>query len=240
MGQEVEAEGGAARGDAARPKDRSADAGPKSGSAGQGESGPPGPLAMAASAARVEAEARIKASLQQTRMSRHAAPESADGEGEGEAEPGDPQMPGSHEKPAAGSAQGEAQARTEAALRALAELSQPVAGQQAPDAVPSRRPEVASGARPSLAVGQALGPSVGRALSSHPYAQLETPGPTVTGPEDTKEVPGLGKTDPAGPDAEFEDRPEHPAGYPRRNRIARGYSIPRLSRSKKPGAVPGT
>jgi len=42
------------------------------------------------------------------------------------------------------------------------------------------------------------------------------------------------------PDLAAEERAEHsPTGYARRNRITRGYSIPRLSRSKRPGAVPG-
>jgi hypothetical protein len=46
--------------------------------------------------------------------------------------------------------------------------------------------------------------------------------------------------DDADEDPEAEDRPEHsPSGTARRNRITRGYSIPRLSRSKRPGAIPG-
>ncbi len=41
-------------------------------------------------------------------------------------------------------------------------------------------------------------------------------------------------------DLAADERPEHsPSGYVRRNRITRGYSIPRLSRAKRPGAVPG-
>jgi hypothetical protein len=34
-------------------------------------------------------------------------------------------------------------------------------------------------------------------------------------------------------------RDQAPSGFTRRNRISRGYSIPRLSRTKRPGAVPG-
>ena len=46
--------------------------------------------------------------------------------------------------------------------------------------------------------------------------------------------------DDADEDPAAEDRPEHsPSGTARRNRITRGYSIPRLSRSKRPGAIPG-
>ena len=42
------------------------------------------------------------------------------------------------------------------------------------------------------------------------------------------------------PDPDYDERPDHTSGgYARRNRITRGYSIPRLSRSKRPGAVPG-
>ncbi len=42
------------------------------------------------------------------------------------------------------------------------------------------------------------------------------------------------------PEAAGEDRPERSlSGYVRRSRITRGYSIPRLSRSKRTGAVPG-
>jgi len=222
--------------------------------------------------------------LQQTRRSRHAAPEPAEGEVDAEAEPGAPGSTGSHEK---GVSAAEAQARTEAALRALAELSQPSSGPPAQAAPATRRPEVASGARPWLGLDPAppatsatplaepaSQPAAGRPTISDPYAQAGTPsrvgpgsgplgqGPGGTGPAGT----GTAATEPAGTgtagagtvaagtgatgpdtdldeadqDGEFEDRPEHPSGYARRNRIARGYSIPRLSRSKKPGAVPGT
>ena len=57
-------------------------------------------------------------------------------------------------------------------------------------------------------------------------------------------VPLRPRREDAGDDADedpaAEDFPEHsPSGTMRRNRIARGYSIPRLSRSKRPGAIPG-
>jgi hypothetical protein len=49
-----------------------------------------------------------------------------------------------------------------------------------------------------------------------------------------------GADEDADEDPAAEDRPEHsPSGTARRNRITRGYSIPRLSRAKRPGAIPG-
>jgi hypothetical protein len=36
-----------------------------------------------------------------------------------------------------------------------------------------------------------------------------------------------------------EQHDQAPSGFARRSRITRGYSIPRLSRPKRPGAVPG-
>jgi hypothetical protein len=46
-----------------------------------------------------------------------------------------------------------------------------------------------------------------------------------------------GDPEPGGPAAEQQDRPQ--ASHPRRNRVARGYTIPRLSRAKRPGAISG-
>jgi hypothetical protein len=47
-----------------------------------------------------------------------------------------------------------------------------------------------------------------------------------------------GDPEPGRSAAEPQDSPQ--ASYARRNRIARGYSIPRLSRAKRPGAIPGS
>ena len=161
----------------------------------------PGPLALAASAARVAAEARIKAAMQRTSpaatQDRHVSLERA------------------YPKASA------------AAVQAVA------AG-----------PDVASGALPRISdeplefgyededdadVAFAWG---GPAFAARPGGRPEV-------------VPLRPRQDDADYDDEdldlaADERSEHsPSGYVRRNRITRGYSIPRLSRAKRPGAVPG-
>jgi len=167
----------------------------------------PGPLALAASAARVEAEARIRAALHQARRSTP------------ERRPSD--------NPA------------HAALPAPANAADP-----ATDEASMPRPEVASGAQPWQAELPTEQPDPGQPedlASSWDGPQFDAE-PARGGAEvefqPESESDGYLDVDPDD-DLPADEPADHaPSSYARR-RIARAYSIPRLSRSKRPGAIPG-
>jgi hypothetical protein len=236
-------------------EDRAADTGSVEPIAAEAADGP-GPLALAASAARVATEARIRASMRRNRPSatqgRDAGPEMLAG-GQGQA--------------VLAGGQGQAV----------------LAGGQGPAVHAAvARPEVASGAHALLFDDPAEPPhednvDVASAWGGPEFtAEPEfTPGPAFaavpefvaydefTGDDEfaaddefaEEDFAAEAAADPdvvplrprrqdadgdAGLDPAAEDRPEHsPSSTARRNRITRGYSIPRLSRSKRPGAIPG-
>jgi hypothetical protein len=172
------------------------------GPAGQ-QSDEPGPLSLAASAARVAAEARIRAAMRRSRSS--ATQVSYATLDEAEALPVD---------------------ETRSAVSVAG-------GSPAVAAVATARPseEPLFGYEDDGDVAAAWGGPVfspEQAAADPGVVPLRT---RVDDPEDADDD----DLDPAA-----DERPEHSASsYARRNRITRGYGIPRLSRSKRPGAVPG-
>jgi hypothetical protein len=178
-----------------------------------------GPLTQAASAARAEAEARIKAALQERRSAAGTQNPYADTN----AEP-------AHVWPSwwtASDADG------------LSDTAYFLA------AIP--RPEVASGAfaRPAIAtsriypgVVQEAGPAGYAGAEFADTAEIHQPAVAAFRPR-----PELAAYLEAGPEpSPFFDSPEDPSSgtLTRRSRIARGYALPRMPRSKRPGATPGT
>jgi len=63
--------------------------------------------------------------------------------------------------------------------------------------------------------------------------QASGPGTVALEPEQA------GTADGGGGALGAEPQGHAPSGHPRRSRITRGYAIPRLSRAKRPGAIPG-
>jgi hypothetical protein len=189
----------------------------------------PGPLAQAASAARVEAEARIRAALHPAGAAGPAATDHSDGSG-----PAD-----------AGPAAAEAGPAAVDAGDGVVGAGWPAGQTSAP------RLEVASQAQPLAEEPADSG--AGAADRDHPHDVASSWG----GPDFDDEAgdAGQGAFMPASGEAGYEaghqnagaepdmsaDEPKGhaPSGYARRTRITRSYSIPRLSRSKRPGALPG-
>ena len=197
----------------------------------------PGPLALAASAAREAAEARIRAARHQTRRSGLEAPYQLE----------NPYPSATFDvtdlTPPQSSAAGSAGAADAWAADAWA----PNAWAAAPVEGSATRPEAASGAQ---AWAAHLRPEAG---SPHQRSDIASSwgGPVFDAPDDGESpaepftpAPDLAAYLDEGPepdpDPADDPRQGHSSGgYARRNRITRGYSIPRLSRSKRPGAVPG-
>ena len=189
----------------------------------------PGPLALAASAARVEAEARIRAALHQTRAVVPAASWVRDAAGT--AEPG---------RSAADSGDAEHPRAEWVAAQA-----------------PAPRPEVASGAQPWLAEepSEAAAADWDRPYDAaadwdRPYDAASSRSDPEFDADDSVSTeagafsPGPDQADDEEGDPEAGTRADEPqdrgpSGYPRRSRMTRSYSVARLSRSKRPGAVPG-
>jgi hypothetical protein len=211
---------------------------------GQAADGP-GPLALAASAARVAAEARIRAAMNRTRSSvtkdrRVSLDAPAKAQVPAAQVPAD-QVPPAQVPPAQLPA-----AQVPAAQIPPARVP---AAQVPPAQFPAAHffppwPEVGSGAR-ARPFGE---PDHGYRDEDDADVASAWGGPGFTAGEnsDPDVVPLRPRPDDldydAGedPDLAAEERAEHsPTAYARRNRITRGYSIPRLSRSKRPGAVPG-
>jgi len=186
-----------------------------SGPAGSGpalpqEAAEPGPLTLAAGAARVEAEARIKAALLESRWSAGLEYPYSGGSFDvtGTAQDGTgyrsvTDHPGARRGDAPG-----------ASLAAAGRAGQDQAGLATEDADPAGFAH--GGAGPADDAGPAyVGPA----------------GPADADPADA---------DSADPADDEQVRPDHQGpGYARRGRITRGYSIPRLSRSRRSGALPG-
>ena len=185
----------------------------------------PGPLALAASAAREAAEARIRAALHQTRRSGLEPPYPLEN-------PYPSETFDVTDLPAAAGAGGPAGVYGATASQG-----------------PVPRPEVASGAQPWPAPDR---PAPDRRDARTPQQDdiaSSWGGPEFGAADDEQQpvVPFRPRADLAAyldegpePDPAYDERPDHASsGYAKRNRISRGYSIPRLSRSKRPGAVPG-
>ncbi len=211
-----------------RPDSAAGDGDSRADVAGQAADGP-GPLALAASAAREAAEARIKAALHLTRHSGLEPPYPLENPYPSETF----DVTGLIPPPAAGGTDGPAGAPGVTVVPG-----------------PLRRPEVASGAQPWPAQDRR---EQDRRDDGSPLQQgdvASTWGGSDLGDSDDEQppvVPFKPRPDLAAyldegpePDPDYDERPDHTsAGYAKRNRITRGYSIPRLSRSKRPGAVPG-
>jgi len=174
----------------------------------------PGPLTLAASAARIEAEARIRAAMMQAR---HDAQQV-------QSELTQSQLTQSE--------------LTQSELT-QSELTQSNPAASWAHARPSERSLETSGEdQPEIALAWG-GPAftMQQAYDSGDSGVV-SPRPTFEAFDDVDAADDSDTDD--DPDAAAEDRPERSlSGYVRRSRIARGYSIPRLSRSKRPGAVPG-
>ena len=167
----------------------------------------PGPLALAASAARVAAEARIRAAAQKATPTALDHPRAGDG-----AERTDPGT-----EPAGG------RTNVRAADASAADGDQVIAasGESKTVAGPGLGDVAAVWGGPRITAGGAEEPEVVRFWPrSEPAAYAE------------------GDPEPGRAAAEPQGYPQ--ASYAKRNRIARGYSIPRLSKAKRPGAVPGS
>jgi len=135
---------------------------------------------------------------------------------------------------AASAARAEAEARIKAAMlesRWSAGLEYPYSGGSfdiTATACPGDQSGVGWPEGPAADGGLAVGgvvPAVGEAVQAG----------SGTGPAGADADAG-----PAGDFGEEQERPDHQGpGYARRGRITRGYSMPRLSRSRRSGAVPG-
>jgi len=190
----------------------------------------PGPLALAASAARVATEARIRAAMKRTRPSPTQDQRvSLDAPAQAQVPPA--QVPPAQLRPA------------QAPAAQLPPAQFPAAQLPAANFFPPR-PEVGSGAQPRPSDEPEYGyqddadADVALAWGGPGFAAEESSDPDVVQlrPRSDDVDYDAGED----PDLAAEERAEHsPTGYVRRNRITRGYSIPRLSRSKRPGAVPG-
>ena len=221
-----------------------------------------GPLTQAASAARAEAEARIKAALRE----RRSAAETQDPYADASREPVQAQMPAHAEPAYLESAYAEP---AQAQLPACAESACVQPAYAEPEhAGPSRsagsdaaadlsdtayflaampRPEVASGAftGPAMAASRlypGVVPEAGQAgepgTEIADTAEIHQPAVAAFRPR-----PELAAYLDAGPESSpFFDSPEDPpdASFTRRSRIARGHALPRMPRSKRHGSTPGT
>ena len=188
---------------------------PHPGQAGPGVAVVPGPLTQAASAARVVAEARIRAALQEVRPSLRLEDPYASPEADliGPSQPAYANVADTRE----GAVARAAPPRPEAASGALAWPT---------SAAPALHPSHASQAGSTWAdadpndTAEVLQPAV---VAFRPRADLAAyldAGPEsdrfFDGPDDTSAV-----------------------SFTRRGRMSRGHSIPRLPRAKRPGAAPG-
>jgi hypothetical protein len=159
-----------------------------------------GPLALAASAARVAAEARIRAAAQQA-------------------------SPPVLEQPQAGA---DVEVADPAAVPADGGTDLPAADDDRPNSASANSPKVVAPGSGDIA------------------AVWGGPGLTTAGADEAGIVrfwpfsqDGAAEGDPAPDRSASEPQNRPPANYGRRARTSRGYSIPRLSRAKRPGPVPG-
>ena len=129
-----------------------------------------------------------------------------------------------------------ARAAAEARIRAVAKQA----------SVPAADTSAADGLQVSAASGDS--PKVAEPGSGDIAAVWGGPGFTARGAEEPEVVrfwPWSESAAYAEGDPEPDRSTGEPHGYPqasyaKRNRIARGYSIPRLSKAKRPGAIPGS
>jgi hypothetical protein len=192
------------------PADGNADEANADGDAAGQTAHHPGPLALAASAARVAAEARIRAAAQQT-------------------------SPSAVERPPAGvSVEADPASLPAGDYATVPDIVVPGADVQAYD---EDQASAASGDTSEVAgpdsgdIGAVwAGPGFATGDDGEPEAVRFWP---WSQPADYAE----GDPEPGPSAAEPQDRPQ--ASHARRNRLARGYSIPRLSRAKRTGPVPG-
>ena len=203
----------------------------------QGEpTGGPGPLAQAASAARVEAEARIRAAMGQAKVAEPSASGDPDGAGPQDADPG--RSAASETKPPATL---EAAPPADAAPTARRGSVKKPPGEAGLEAPPVAKPgsadesveagvEAADGGHP-----HDISASLGRPESeaddgSGPAIGTFGFGSDLVGSVGSYHEPGKRSDQP-------QDRAS--SGYPRRNRGNRSYSIPRLSKTRRAGVSPG-
>ncbi len=220
----------------------------------------PGPLALAASAARVATEARIKAAMRRNR------PSASQGKDANRAV-----LAGGQGPAVLAGGQGPAVLAGGQGSAVLAGGQTVLAGEQSAALhVAIAKPEVASGANAVLFDDPAGPPyeddidvasawggpeftaeaeftaedqftAQDQFTAEDEFAEEDFAAEAAADPDVVQLRPWRGDADDdADQDPAAEDRPGHSqSGTARRNRIARGYSIPRLSRSKRPGAIPG-
>jgi hypothetical protein len=173
----------------------------------------PGPLAQAASTAKVEAEARIRAAQNQGIVSEPSASE-AGATGPQDAGPGDAAT-----KPAKSPTTQESAARPDAAPVARPETAEEPVHAEVQAADRGHPDDVASSASAEAAADDIGGPTIGAFGFGSDLADF------------------VGSYQESGKRSD-QSRDHASSGYARRSR-SRSYSIPRLSKAKRSGAIPG-